>query len=255
MNPKPLVALYATCLVNTFRPQVGLAAIELLEQAGCRVEVPELQTCCGQVSYNSGDTEAARGAARQVIDTLAPYAHVVLPSASCAGMMIHHYPRLFHDDLQWLSRARELAGRCHELLGLLDRLQAQPRPGWSAGAVAWHDGCAGLREMHLQDPPRRLLARSGIEVREMAESETCCGFGGTFCAKFPEISARLADDKLDHACATGAHTLLGGDLGCLLHLAGRARRRGLDITVRHVAEALAGEPLEPPIAYPGDPSA
>lgn len=252
MNPQPLVALYATCLVDTFRPRVALAAAQLLERAGCRVEAPPLQTCCGQVAYNTGNLEAARAAARQVIDSLAPYAIVVLPSASCAGMIVNHYPRLLADDPAGLARARDLAGRCHELLAFLDGRPGNPASAAACneGPVTWHDSCSGLREMHTREQPRRLLARGGVEVREMADTETCCGFGGTFCAKFPEISARLADDKLDRARATGARTLLGGDLGCLLHLAGRASRIGVDIEVRHAAEVLAGGPPEAPIGRP-----
>jgi L-lactate dehydrogenase complex protein LldE len=248
----PQVALFVTCLVDLFRPSVAFAAIRLLEQAGCRVSVPEAQTCCGQPGYNGGDYETAAALARQTIEALEAADYVVVPSGSCAGMITHHYPRLLEGD--WARRARGLAARTWELTRFLTevaplRRRAAPRP---AGlAVTYHDGCAGLRELGIRDQPRALLrAICGIEVNELQQAEVCCGFGGTFCAKMPEISARMTDDKLEDALATGADVLAGGDLGCLLNLAGRARRTGADISVRHIAELLAGDLEGPAIGEP-----
>ena len=234
------VALFVTCLVDLFRPSVAFACIELLQQADCTVWVPEQQTCCGQPAYNSGDPEAAAPVARRVINLLEYADYVVVPSGSCAGMICHHYPRLLEGE--WRERALELAAKTFELTVFLkDIARIQPRSDTKPEfpAVAYHDGCAGLRELNIKNQPRQLLqALCNIEVMELQQAEVCCGFGGTFCAKMPEISGKMVNDKLDDAVATGARILTGGDLGCLLNIAGRARRRGEDIEVRHVAELL-----------------
>lgn len=246
------VTLFVTCLADLLRPAVGFATLSLLERAQCKVHVPLEQTCCGQPAYNAGDYPAARPLARRVIALLEPADFVVVPSGSCAGMIREHYPRLL--DGAWRDRALELAAKTFELTTFLvdiaPHLPAGPgvRPAEGRGAIAYHDGCAGLRELGVRDQPRKLLRERGIEVLEPEQRDVCCGFGGTFCAKMPAISAKMADDKLDAALATGATTLTAGDLGCLLHLAGRARRRGLSIELRHVAEILADDRSAPPIA-------
>jgi L-lactate dehydrogenase complex protein LldE len=249
---QPAVALFVTCLVDLLRPEVGFATLRLLEDAGCRVYVPRAQTCCGQPGYNNGDYEGARAVARDLIRTFEQSEFVVVPSGSCAGMLIHHYPNLLEGA--WRERARALAERTWELTTFLsdvlgDILPARrPVPAAQAqAAVAYHDGCAGLRELGIREQPRRLLAESGIAVRELEQPDVCCGFGGTFCAKMPAISAKMADDKLKDAVKTGADTLVAGDLGCLLALAGRARREGVALSFRHVAELLDGELEAPPI--------
>ncbi len=248
----PQVALFITCLADLFRPAVGFASLSLLQRTGYAVSVPMAQTCCGQPAYNSGDYDAARTLARRVIEVLAPADYVVVPSGSCAGMLCHHYPRLLEGV--WHERALELAARTFELTSFLEEIaprmtHATPEPATPAGSgVVYLDSCAGLRELGIREQPRALLRETrGIEAGELEQRDVCCGFGGTFCAKMPAISAKMADDKLDSAMATGAHTLVGGDLGCLLHLAGRARRRGLDIELRHIAELLAGETTGPAI--------
>ena len=239
--PRFRVALFATCLADLFRPSVAFASLQLLEEAGCEVVVPQGQTCCGQPAYNTGDYESAAPLARDVVTLLEPYDYVVIPSGSCAGMISHHYPRLLEGE--WRERALELAAKTYELttflteVAKLERVQAlEP-----AADVTYHDSCAGLRELGIRQQPRALLQRlCNVTVTEMDQTDVCCGFGGTFCAKMPEISAKMADDKLANAVRTGAGILAGGDLGCLLALAGRARRESLDIDVRHVAEILAG---------------
>jgi len=237
------VALFVTCLADLFRPSVAFACIDLLQRANCTVTVPEQQTCCGQPAYNSGDLDATIPLARQVIALLEYADYVVLPSGSCAGMICHHYPRLLEGE--WRERALELAAKTFELTVFLQEIaRIPPRTGTMPDLppVAYHDGCAGLRELHIKDQPRRLLKDlCGIEVRELKQGEVCCGFGGTFCAKMPEISGKMVNDKLDDALATGARILTGGDLGCLLNIAGRARRRGEDIEVRHIAELLCND--------------
>ena len=237
------VALFVTCLADLFRPSVAFASIKLLQQAGCEVTVPLLQTCCGQPAYNSGDYEATVPLARQVITMLEAAEYVVVPSGSCAGMICHHYPGLLEGA--WRDRALELAAKTFELTVFLkDIARIKPQGNNLSGfpTVTYHDGCAGLRELGIREQPRQLLRDlCGIEVSELQQSEVCCGFGGTFCAKMPEISGKMVGDKLNHALATGARILAGGDLGCLLNIAGRAKRQGAAIEVRHIAELLSGD--------------
>jgi L-lactate dehydrogenase complex protein LldE len=240
---RPLrVALFVTCLVDLFRPSVGFATVKLLEEAGCTVEVPRAQTCCGQPAYNSGDKADAKAIALRVFDAFAGYEHVVAPSGSCAGMIRVHYPDLFADDPANLQRAQELAERSWELVSFL--VDVCGMRGVSAQwrrTVTYHDACSGLRELGVSDQPRQLLESvSGLRLRELPGSEVCCGFGGTFCIKYPEISDKMVTDKAADIAATGAEAVLAGDLGCLLNIAGKLHRQGHRIEARHVAEVLAG---------------
>jgi len=246
------VALLVTCLVDLFRPTVGFAAVALLERAGCTVEVPRAQTCCGQPAYNSGDRVDAKRIARQVIAAFAGYDYVVVPSGSCAGMVKVHYPRLFADEPAMLARAEELASRTHELVSFLVDIR-----GVTNVAASWprsgtyHDACSGLRELAVKAQPRRLLAAvEGLRLRELPGAEVCCGFGGTFCVKYPEISDKMVTDKALEIAATGAETVLAGDLGCLLNIAGKLARLGVPVEVRHIAEVLAGMTDSPAIGAP-----
>jgi L-lactate dehydrogenase complex protein LldE len=255
-DTKPRVALFVTCLVDLYRPTVGFAAIKLLEEAGCQVEVPPGQTCCGQPAYNSGDRATAKDLARPVVDALLGYDFVVVPSGSCAGMIAHHYPVLFEDDPAYRGRAEALAARTHELTAfLVDVMGAETARTPYDGVAAYHDSCSGLREMGVRAQPRRLLAGvPGLTVKELAEPEVCCGFGGTFCVKYPDISTRMVTDKVADIRATGADTLLAGDMGCLLNIAGRLKREASDVRVRHVAEVLAGmTEAVPPIGEVSEP--
>jgi L-lactate dehydrogenase complex protein LldE len=239
---KPRVALFVTCLVDLYRPSVGFAAIRLLEAAGCQVEVPPVQTCCGQPAFNAGDRATACDLARNVVDAFAGYDHVVAPSGSCTGMIAHHVPSLFEDDPHYRAKAEDLATRTHELVSFLrDVMGVQTVDAGLDGVVTYHDSCAGLREMGIKAQPRALLASvAGLTLTEMADPEICCGFGGTFCVKYPDISTRMVTDKCRDIAATGAGTLLAGDMGCLLNMAGRLKREGSPVQVRHVAEVLAG---------------
>jgi L-lactate dehydrogenase complex protein LldE len=242
LQTRPRVALFVTCLVDLHRPTVGFAAIRLLEQAGCQVEVPRAQTCCGQPAYNSGDRATARDIGRGVLDAFSGYDYVVVPSGSCGGMIKHHLPHLFDDDPNLRAQAEALGGRTYELIGFLtDVMGVKSVAASYPGTVTYHDSCSGLRELGLKAQPRALLAGvAGLELREMVEPEVCCGFGGTFCVKYPEISTRMVSEKAKDVAATGADTLLAGDLGCLLNMAGRLSREGSAVQVRHVAEVLAG---------------
>jgi len=240
-TPRPRVALLATCLVDLFRPNVGFAAVKLLEDAGCIVEVPE-QTCCGQPAYNSGDDADARALAMQVIEQFEGYDYLVAPSGSCAGMVHEHYPDLFQTDAVWRERAQRLAARSYELTSFLTDVLGVTRVAARFDAtVTYHDSCSGLRELGVKQQPRALLATvEGLELDEMEDAEVCCGFGGTFCVKYPAISERLVADKGKNVAAVGARCLLGGDLGCLLNMTGHLKRVGSTVRAYHVAEVLAG---------------
>jgi L-lactate dehydrogenase complex protein LldE len=248
---RPRVALLITCLADMFRPQVGFAAAKLLERAGCEVVVPR-QSCCGQPAYNAGDAKDAAALARNVIAAFEACDYVVVPSGSCGGMVRVHYPRLLKDDPAWAPRAVALAAKTHELFAFLVHVRGMKEVVASCpAAAAYHDSCSSLREMKVSAEPRALLASvQGLVLADIPETEVCCGFGGFFAVKYPEISARMADDKIDHAKRTGAGLLIGGDLGCLLHLAGRLSRRGERMKVRHAAEVLAGLADEPAIGEP-----
>lgn len=240
---RPRVALFVTCLVDLFRPSVGFAAIRLLEDAGCEVHVPEAQVCCGQPAYNSGDRADTTAIARQVIAAFEGYDYVVAPSGSCGGMIKDHYPALFAAEPDWQRRAEALSARTHELTAfLVDVLKVEKlAPVACAATATYHDSCSGLRELGVKAQPRQLLAGvEGLELVEMQTPETCCGFGGTFCVKYGEISTDIVSRKTEDIAATGAGLLLAGDMGCLLNMAGRLQREGKPVQVRHVAEVLAG---------------
>jgi L-lactate dehydrogenase complex protein LldE len=245
----PNVGLFVTCLVDLMRPSVGWAAVALLEAAGCTVSVPVAQTCCGQPAYNSGDRATTRDLAGRVIDAFGEFDYVVVPSGSCAAMIKLHYPALFPDDPVLAARAASLAERTFELMCFLREFRqvTEIKPEFH-GTATYHDSCSGLRELAIKEQPRTLLqVVSGLQLKEHDSAETCCGFGGAFCAKYPEISAHMTDAKAAEIEATGADIVLGGDLGCLLNLAGRLKQRGASVTVRHVAEVLAGMTEVPPI--------
>lgn len=244
------VALFVTCLVDLYRPSVGFAAVRLLEQAGCVVEVPAAQTCCGQPAYNSGEKATAKRVAAQVIEAFEGYEFVVAPSGSCGGMISHHYPALFADDPAMALRAERLAKRTYELISFLTDVCgviSTEKQSWP-GVATYHDSCSGLRELDIKKQPRRLLAGiEGLTLKELPNAETCCGFGGTFCVKYPDISNHLVTEKADAIESTGADMLLAGDMGCLLNMAGKLKRMGSKVQVRHVAEVLAGQRDTPAI--------
>ena len=238
------VAFFVTCLVDLMRPSIGFASIRLLEAGGADVYVPPAQTCCGQPCYNSGDRADAIALARKVVAEFEDCDYLVAPSGSCSGMIRTHYGELFAGDSAWSARVARLAAKTYELTDFLVNVLALARvPGDFRGTITYHDACAGLREMGVKSQPRALLAKmDGVRVREMADAEVCCGFGGTFAVKLGEISARIADDKCRHIVASGADAVVLGDLGCMLNIEGRLRRRGEATKVLHVAEVLAGVP-------------
>lgn len=247
---RPRVGLFVTCLVDVFRPSIGFAAVKLLEASGCEVEVPALQTCCGQPAHNSGDTNTTKAIALATIDAFEGYDYVVAPSGSCAGMLKSHYPKLMAGDEAAELKAKAFAARVHELVSFLTdvRGMSSVTSGFQ-GRVTYHDSCSGLRELGVKSQPRTLLASiPGVELVEMPDNEICCGFGGTFSVKFPDISNAMVEKKTANVARAKADVLLAGDLGCLMNMAGKLKREGSTIEVRHVAEVLAGSVTSPPIA-------
>lgn len=231
------------------RPSVGFAAVKLLRDAGCDVAVPQAQTCCGQPAYNSGDKDDAKALALLTISAFEKYDYVVAPSGSCAGMLKHHYPALFADDPDDAARAGDFAEKVHELVSFLVDVRGVSRiDATFAHSVTYHDSCAGLRELNIKEQPRTLLASvNGLSLTEMEDAEVCCGFGGTFCIKYPDISNAIVEKKTANIADSGADCLLAGDMGCLMNMSGKLSREGKSMEVRHVAEVLAGMTDEPAI--------
>ena len=249
MSGQPRVALFVTCLVDLYRPSVGFAAVQLLEDAGCTVEVPSAQTCCGQPAFNSGDRATTEDLARGLVEAFAGYDYVVVPSGSCGGMLRLHLPELFIHDPVMRERCEELAGRCFELVSfLVDVMGVDDLDVRFPARVTYHDGCAGLRELKIKRQPRKLLAGiKDLSLVELTEAEICCGFGGTFCVKYPEISTNMVAKKTADIGRTGADLVLAGDMGCLLNIAGRLKREGSSVQARHIAEVLVGDGETPAI--------
>ncbi len=250
---RPKVGLFVTCLVDLIRPTVGFAAAKLIEDSGCDVEVPPTQTCCGQPAYNSGDRKDTRAIAKQVIAAFERYDYVVAPSGSCGGMLKHHYAELFAEEPDWRNRAEAFGGKAYELISFLHDVRGmRDVTARFDGTVTYHDSCSGLRELGVRDQPRRLLKSvPGLKLTELRDADVCCGFGGTFCVKYPDISNAIVEKKTEAIAETGAGTLLAGDLGCLMNMAGKLQRQDIPVHTRHVAEVLAGMTDTPPIGETG----
>jgi L-lactate dehydrogenase complex protein LldE len=257
MAAKKQVGLFVTCLVDAMRPSVGFATLELLESAGCEVHVPTAQTCCGQPAYNSGDNSDTRRLAKQLISQFLAFEYVVAPSGSCAGMLRTHYPELFADDSEWGPKAHQLAARTYELTSfLVDVCNMDAIDAKYDGTITYHDSCAGLRELNVQKQPRQLLHQvSDCDFKPLKDADVCCGFGGTFCVKYSDVSNEMVSKKVDCIQKTGADTLVAGDLGCLMNMAGKLSREGSKVKCYHVAEILTGAAnVTPPIGKTDDAS-
>jgi len=227
-----------TCLADLAAPSVARGARRALERCGVEVVVPRRQTCCGQPAWSAGHRPQAREVARQALRAFAGPDPVVVPSGSCAAMLVHGYPELFEGEPEE-DAARALAARTLELSQFLVRHDLRPGSG-AGGTVTYHDSCHMLRILGERESPRAALAGvAGLELREMADTSVCCGFGGTFALSFPEVSGALGEQKARNAAATGADELVACDLSCLLHIVGRARRVGVPLRARHIAEVLA----------------
>jgi L-lactate dehydrogenase complex protein LldE len=240
------VGLFVTCLVDMMRPEIGFSTLKLLEAAGCDVIVPDMQTCCGQPAYSSGDRSAARDLAEKFVNEFDGFDYVVIPSGSCGGTVKTHYQDLFRDDPALLARMERLAPRVYELTDFLYNVaKVEKLPCGSTalkGCVTYHDSCSGLRELGVQEQPRALLNKCGVQITEMKDARACCGFGGTFAIKYGNISTAIVDEKCENIHESGADAVVLGDLGCILNIEGRLRRTGDDKTrVLHVAQVLAGD--------------
>ena len=252
LRDRPQVGVFATCLVDLTRPAVGFATVCLLERAGCEVSIPASQTCCGQPAYNSGDNRSAIAIARKVITTFESFDYVVVPSGSCSGTLKKHYPEMFATDPKWAPRAENLSKKTYELTQfLVDVMRiSEVNASWRT-TVTYHDSCSGLRELGIKSQPRALLRSvKGLTLSEAVEAESCCGFGGLFCVKYGDISNEIVGRKVADICQADADMVLGTDLGCLMNIAGKLKRQGSNIEVRHVAEILADFHDHPAIASP-----
>jgi L-lactate dehydrogenase complex protein LldE len=240
------VGLFVTCLVDLVRPGIGFATLELLEKLGCEVVVPGSQTCCGQPGYNSGARDASKALALKVLEEFRGCDYVVAPSGSCSGQVKLHYVQDLFRDAPQRADFEKLAAKWHELSEfLVDVMKVETLPARFDGSLTYHDSCAGLRELGVKAQPRALLQKAGAKIIEMPECEKCCGFGGTFSVKLGDISTRMAANKCANIHHSGAKTVVGGDLGCLLNIEGRLRREGDHETrVLHFAEVLAGDAHE-----------
>lgn len=238
------VGLFATCLVDLMRPEIGFSVLKLLEKAGYEVMVPEAQTCCGQPAYNSGERTVARDLAEKFLREFEMFDYVVIPSGSCGGMVLHHYADLLGDDPELNGRYEGLRARVFELTDFLVNVAGLGEfDSTFAGHITYHDSCSGLRELGVKSQPRALLAQlPGVQLSEMKDCEACCGFGGTFSVKYGNISTAIVDEKCANIKASGADAVVLGDLGCMLNIEGRLRRTGDTRTqVLHIAQVLAGD--------------
>ncbi|MGI9520980.1 MAG: (Fe-S)-binding protein [Hyphomicrobiaceae bacterium] len=251
-SAKLRVGLFATCLVDAMRPSIGFACLKLLEDAGCQVSVPATQTCCGQPAFNSGADQAARDILKQVVAAFEDFDYVVVPSGSCAGMLRVHGSALFDNEPNWQERHALVAAKTYEILSfLVDVLDYSTETATYNGVAAYHDSCSGLRELGIRDQPRKLLSSvDGLTLVPLDDSDVCCGFGGTFCVKYPEISNQIVAEKTQAIERSGADTLLAGDLGCLMNMAGKLSRLDSRIKVYHAVEVLAGMTDEGAICQP-----
>ena len=230
-----------TCLVDQFFPEVGVATVRVLRKAGVEVDFPGEQTCCGQIAFNGGFQAEAKEVAERFLDIFDGDGYVVVPSGSCATMMKVYYLELFKDDPVLLERAQRLSERTHELSDfLVNVVETDDVESTFQGSVTYHDACHLLRELHISSEPRDLIEGvQGADLKEMTGADSCCGFGGLFAVKYPDISAAILDEKLQNIEATGADTLVANDCGCLMHIRGAMTRRGMRQRAMHLAEVLA----------------
>ncbi len=237
------VQLFVTCLVDALCPQVGLSVVEILEAQGFAVEFPMQQTCCGQPAFNAGHWAEAREMARHTLDVLSQTeGPIIIPSGSCTDMIGHHYPEILADDPHYAQVIKDIASRPFEFTQfLVDELGLTDLGVKNNRCVTYHPSCHGLRNLNLRTQAPTLLSHvDGLSQVPLPEAEQCCGFGGLFSVKMSDISGSMLERKLDQVEATKADTLLGGDISCLIHMAGGLEKRGSEIEVKHIAEILAG---------------
>lgn len=235
------VSLFVTCIVDQVFPEIGLAAVEVLERLGFAVDFPRDQTCCGQPAFNAGYRKEAAQVACRCLDIFRNEDYVVVPSGSCASMIKHHFEELFADDPIRLAETRRLMPRVWEFSQfLLDVAGVEDVGARYEGVVTFHDSCHGLRALEIKEGPRRLLSGvKGLTLREMDAAEECCGFGGTFSVKFAAVSAAMTRTKIESIVRTGAGAVVGVDASCLMQIGGALSRAGSPIKTLHLAQVLA----------------
>lgn len=241
--PPVSVSLFATCLVDQFAPEVGEAVVSVLESQGVRVDFPTDQTCCGQPAFNSGFRTDARDVATRFVELFEhTEGDIICPSGSCAAMVRNYYPVLFRDDAELRARAEAVARRVYEFTEyLVDVLGIEATESSFVATATYHQCCHLLRELHVDEQPKRLLSGvPGLQITELNRADVCCGFGGAFSVKMSDISTAMLEEKLDNIESTGARTVIAGDTGCIMHMQGGLRRKGSDVQVVHIAEVLAG---------------
>ncbi len=239
-SPPRRVSLFSTCLVDQFYPEIGESVVNVLERLGVEVDFPEGQTCCGQPAFNSGYLPDARAVARRFLEVFEGDQPIVVPSGSCCAMVRNFYPELFHGEREMLDRAAQVGARLYEFSEFLVDVLGRPDAGGRLDCSAvYHKCCHLLREIGVDEQPKALLEGiAGMDLRPLERAEVCCGFGGTFSIKMPDISTAMLDEKLDNVEASGAGALIAGDAGCIMHMAGGLRRRGSGIRVAHLAQVL-----------------
>ena len=242
LNMNKTVTLFIQCLVDGIYPEAGEAMVKIFRKLGIDLICPTTQTCCGQPAFNAGYRREAGIAAKRFIDIFEAAEVIVCPSGSCVTMVRHHYPQLFDDDDPWLRRAKQVAAKTYELTEyLVDVLGVENLGARYDGKITYHDSCHLLRNLRIQSQPRKLLSKvSGAEFIEMYDADRCCGFGGSFAVKYADISAAMVTDKVNNIIATGADTVVGCDMGCLMNIQGMLNRRGSEIKIMHIAQILAG---------------
>jgi L-lactate dehydrogenase complex protein LldE len=235
------VSLFVTCIVDQVFPEIGMAAVEVLEQIGFSVDFPRDQTCCGQPAFNTGYRKEAASVACRCLEALRGAEYIVVPSGSCASMITHHFEELFANDPERLEEMRRLVPRVWEFSRFLIEVAGVEDVGARYdGAVTFHDSCHGLRALKIKDGPRKLLSHvRGLTLKEMDAAEECCGFGGTFSVKFAPISGAMTRTKIDSILRTGAGTVVGIDASCLMQIGGVLSRMGSPIRTMHLAQVLA----------------
>jgi len=240
------VSLFVTCLVDTFFPQIGTAVAKVLTDLGQQVTVPAGQTCCGQPAYNAGQWHEARRVARHFLELFADAEVIVAPSGSCVHMIKTGYPTLFADEPETLARVEAIANRTYEFSQfLVDVWGVEDIGATYHGSIVYHDSCHLLRGLGVADQPRRLLRNiAGVEERPLAEHDVCCGFGGVFSIKMPELSSALLERKIKNVVASGADAIVAADTGCLMQIGGGLRKRQLRTKVYHLAQLLANQPAD-----------
>jgi L-lactate dehydrogenase complex protein LldE len=241
--PRTRVAFFVTCLIDQFFPQVGESVVKVLRRLDVEVTFNPAQICCGQPAFNTGYWDEARMVASKVLNLFDDAEYVVCPSGSCTSMVRAFYPELFATDPAALRKCLQLRDRFFEFSEFLVNVLKVEDVGASfPHRVTYHDSCHLLRELGVEQQPRKLLSKvRGIDFVEMEGYKVCCGFGGTFAVKFPEVSAAMGQDKLGFATHTNAEYLVANDSGCLMHLAGMIHRQGLPLKTMHLAEVLARE--------------